>query len=298
MTTNISKRLTVFTPTYNRAYILPQLYESLCTQDCKDFYWLIIDDGSTDDTPSLVASWIEEGQLDIIYQKQANGGKMREHNRAVACCQTELFVCVDSDDMLASPTVIRDTLNYWDEHNDLSSQPEVCGLISYRKSENGVGFFPEATMLCTLGELYEKGYVGDTTLIYKTAFIRQHPFPEIEGEKFITEAVVYDRIDLHNKYLLHPYYSQICKYLNDGYTQNGWTHLLRNPKGYRMYYNQLVEIGKGHKRYNMKMYIACSLLAADGQTFAQCSSKPLLLAMFPLGYWQYLKLRKQLRERR
>ena len=59
MTTNISKRLTVFTPTYNRAYILPQLYESLCTQDCKDFYWLIIDDGSTDDTPSLVASWME-----------------------------------------------------------------------------------------------------------------------------------------------------------------------------------------------------------------------------------------------
>lgn len=293
----MTKRLTVFTPTYNRAYILPQLYESLCAQDSTDFCWLIIDDGSTDETASIVEGWMAEGKIEIAYHKQPNGGKMRAHNRATAICQTELFVCIDSDDTLASSSVIRDTLSYWDEHSTLSSQPEVCGMISYRKSRNGIGYFPDATMLCTLGGLYQKGYEGETTLIYKTTFIQQHPFPEIEGEKFITEAVVYDRIDLHYKYLLHPYYSQVCNYLRDGYTQNGWTYLLRNPKGYRMYYNQLVEIGKGSKRYNMKMYIACSLLAADGQTFRLCSSKALMAAVFPLGYWQYLKLRKLRKER-
>lgn len=293
----MTKRLTVFTPTYNRAYILPQLYESLCEQDCKDFFWLIIDDGSTDETASIVEGWMAEGKLEIDYHKQPNGGKMRAHNRGVAICQTEIFVCIDSDDKLASPSVIRDTLNYWDENSALLDKPEVCGMISYRKSRNGKGFFPDATTLCTLGGLYEKGFVGDTTLFYKTAFIRERPFPEIEGEKFITEAVVYDRIDLEYKYLVHPYYSQVCTYLPDGYTQNGWTYLLRNPKGYRMYYNQLVEIGKGSKIYNMKMYIACSLLIADGQTFRLCSSKALMAVVFPLGYWMYLKLRKLRKER-
>ena len=91
------KRLTIFTPTYNRAYILPKLYDSLCEQTCQDFDWLIVDDGSTDHTKELVGDWIKEKKISIRYVCQENGGKMRAYNKAVSLTETELFVCIDSD---------------------------------------------------------------------------------------------------------------------------------------------------------------------------------------------------------
>lgn len=285
------KQLTIFTPTYNRADVLPRLYESLCAQDCDDFLWLIVDDGSTDATSSLVRVWQEEGDIDICYVTQPNGGKMRAHNRGVTLCQTELFVCIDSDDCLSSPTVISEMLAFWATHVTEGNSPEVCGMLSYRKTEGLVGYFPQGgECLFTLREVQEHGCTAETTLVFKTAVIRQYPFPEIDGEKFITEAVVYDRLDMHYKYLLFPHYTQLCEYQPDGYTSHGWDYLMANPKGYRMYYNQLIELGRGSKVYNMKMYIACSLVAGDGNMFAACSSKMLLLLLLPLGFRQYRKL--------
>ena len=94
----MKKRMTVFTPTYNRAYILPKLYDSLCQQTVKSFEWLIVDDGSVDNTQELVEKWIEEKKIEIRYFKQANGGKQRAHNLGVEKSKEEIFVCVDSDD--------------------------------------------------------------------------------------------------------------------------------------------------------------------------------------------------------
>jgi len=99
------KRITVFTPTYNRAYILNRLYESLKKQSSKSFLWLIIDDGSTDNTEELVNAWIRENIIEIRYYKQENGGKQRAHNKAVELCDTELFICVDSDDYLTENAI-------------------------------------------------------------------------------------------------------------------------------------------------------------------------------------------------
>ena len=89
------KRLTIFTPTYNRAYILPKLYESLCVQTCQDFEWLIVDDGSTDNTQELVKEWIEDKKISVRYVYQENRGKMQAFNKAVSLSESELFVCVD-----------------------------------------------------------------------------------------------------------------------------------------------------------------------------------------------------------
>ena len=108
------KTVTVFTPTYNRAYTLPKLYNSLCRQTSVDFMWLVVDDGSTDNTEELIKGWQEENKVLIEYHKQSNGGKMRAHNLGVKLCNSELFFCVDSDDYI-SDVAIEHIIDYWNE---------------------------------------------------------------------------------------------------------------------------------------------------------------------------------------
>src|SRR5690606_35774747 len=97
---DIMKTITVFTPTYNRAHLLPRLYESLCRQTSKDFLWLVIDDGSVDNTKEIVQSWIKENIIQIEYHFKENGGMHTGHNMAIKNIKTELCMCVDSDDYL------------------------------------------------------------------------------------------------------------------------------------------------------------------------------------------------------
>ncbi len=289
----MEKRLTIFTPTYNRAHTLPKLYNSLCEQDSRDFCWLIIDDGSTDSTSELIHQWEKEGKVDMIYVPQENRGKTRAHNRAVQLCQTPLFVCVDSDDYLVSPTVVSDSLSYWDSHAELSGRADVSGMVTYRRMINGPHApFPNVN-LSTLASLYTAGFQGEANLLFKTKVLRNYLFPEIDDEKFVTEDYIYNQLDQSFQLLVFPYEFQVCEYREDGFTWNAWDVLFKNPKGYRMYYNQLVELGKGSRRYNMQMYIACSLLAGDDKTFSACSSKGLMMLLFPLGLRQYYKLRRK-----
>ena len=286
------KRITVFTPTFNRKYILPKLYQSLCTQSCKDFVWLVVDDGSTDGTGELVRSWMDENQIEIRYYYQENGGKTRAQNKGVELCDTELFVCIDSDDYLSSPSVVQDNLDYWEKHSSLITAPETCGMVSYRRMLSGKqGRFPDHLQLATLSELYDSGYRGETTLVFKTEVLKKNLFPVFEGEKYVTEGYLYDQLDEVYKLLVFPYYSQDCEYQSDGITRNGWDILFRNPKSYRMYYNQCIKLKKHSKSRNMRMYIACSLIANDGRLFSASDFKLYLLLMLPLGLYQYYRLK-------
>ena len=99
------EKLTIFTPTYNRAYTLKKLYASLIEQINQNFEWLIVDDGSTDNTEEVVKQWVDEKKITIRYFKQRNGGKQRAHNKGVEICNTELFICVDSDDYIVKDSV-------------------------------------------------------------------------------------------------------------------------------------------------------------------------------------------------
>lgn len=290
----MDKRLTIFTPTYNRDYILPRLYQSLCEQTCSSFVWLIVDDGSTDTTFLLVQKWQSEGLIDIRYYLQPNGGKMRAHNQGVMLCKTPLFMCIDSDDYFCSPIVLDDVLDFLDKNHDIIEQQHVCGILTYRKMvPETKGVFVNDLQLCTLTDIYARGYCGETAPVFKTDVLLNYPFPEIEGEKFITEDIVYDLLSLKYQFVLFPYYTQVCEYLQNGYTRNGWDVLYKNPKGYRMYYNQLVVNGRKNPIYHMKMYIACSLLVGDGKTFSMSGRKLLMLLVYPLGLYQYFKLKRR-----
>ncbi len=231
--------ITVFTPTYNRAYILPQLYNSLKNQTDKSFIWLIVDDGSTDGTDDLVSVWVKEGYIDIKYLKQENAGKMKAHNVGVEQTNTELFVCVDSDDWLLSNS-IEQIRNKWEELSR-DEKSNTAGFIAYRgKSADEVigNYFPGHFKKSTLSNLYNQGFRGDTTIVFRSEIIKQYPFPIITGEKFITEAYVYDQIDQKYSYYLIPSIMIVCEYRNDGLTQNLIRVSFNNPCGYTAYFLQ------------------------------------------------------------
>lgn len=224
--------MTIFTPTYNRAYTLGKLYESLLRQTNMDFCWLIVDDGSTDDTRQLVESFASEGKLEITYIYQENGGKQRAHNTGVEACGTELFFCVDSDDELI-PSAVDDVLSLWSRRR---SEPDIAGIIAMcgTSETKPMGtWFPAGLETTTLWDLYYKlHHKGDTTHIYRTDVLRNYPFVVEPGEKFIAETYVYHRIDQKYRLAVLPKIIRTSEYLPDGYTKNVRRVTRENPIGY------------------------------------------------------------------
>jgi len=283
------KRLTIFTPTYNRAYILPQLYDSLCEQTCQDFEWLIVDDGSTDHTKELVEGWINENKISIRYVCQENGGKMRAYNKAVTLSETELFVCIDSDDILASKTVVADSLLFWDLHCDENSKKPIAGMISFRISPKGKGFVyvKEGFEVKSSEEIFGM-YTGEHTDFVKTDILRHFPYPVFEGEKFTTDAYIFRQMDEKYNFLLHPYYSQICQYHDDGYTKKYRRILFDNPKGYRELHSLLIRLRRPGYWRNIICYISISLFIHDHSLFSKADNLPLTILLYPLGCLKHL----------
>lgn len=226
------KTLTVFTPTYNRAYTLGRLYESLVRQTSQDFQWIVVDDGSTDDTEELVAGWIEQGLLPIYYYKQENGGKPRAHNRGVEECDTELFMCMDSDDYLTD-NCVEVILRRWQKERD---KKEISGIIALKgkdlKEPLGT-WFPKGVYYSTYKELYNHyKFKGDSELIFRTEILKKYPYWVAEGEKFIGEGYVWQKIDCqYTLAVLHEIVA-ICEYLEDGYSQNVRKLTKDNPISY------------------------------------------------------------------
>lgn len=231
--------LTIFTPTYNRSYILSKAYEALCRQTNKNFLWLIVDDGSTDETEQLVRGWIQEEKITIQYYSQPNGGKMRAYNRGVFLCSTELFVCVDSDDYLVDDAV-ESIISLW---NSIDKKDNLAGIVAYRGKDRSHTMFGEKfpyTGNTTIQELYRNGFVGETTLIYRTEVLAKFPFPAFEGEKFIPEAVAFDRIDQYYCLYIFPKVLTICEYRDDGLSRSIDRIREENPKGWLLYYQQRI----------------------------------------------------------
>lgn len=234
-------RLTVFTPTYNRRDLLARVYESLCRQTCNDFEWLIVDDGSTDMTDNYIKQWIDEGRLRIRYYYRENGGKMRAHNMGVQLANTPLFVCLDSDDYFTD-TAVEDLLECYDAAYDcMAYGKKVGGVVAHKgRSETellGKSEFPQ-TDLTTLYGLYLKGFSGETTLMYETDVLKQYLFPEIEGEKYVPEDYIYDKIDNVCVLAVLPKIITVCEIVEAGYTDSVARLKKENPKAWYMYYEQ------------------------------------------------------------
>ena len=198
--------ITIFTPTYNRAHLLPRLYDSLCKQTYIDFEWVIVDDGSSDKTDEVVLSFISNKLFSINYIKQKNGGKHRAINRGVKEAKGELFFIVDSDDMLPSNALDCVIKMYETIKNDYSFAG-VVGIDSTINGDRISSGFNSDVLDCTEVEARCKYHIkGDMKEVFRTDVLREFPFPEIDGEKFCPEELQLVRISTKYKF---RYYNNI-----------------------------------------------------------------------------------------
>ena len=224
--------ITICTPTYNRANILPKLYESLLNQTNKFFEWIIVDDGSNDNTEQLCNTWIKScKEFKITYIKQKNQGKHIAINIGVKNAKGELFFIVDSDDYLSSDAVEQLYCFYKQiENNDKFSG--ISGMRAYTNGNRIGGKFPFKTIDCSMIDMRNKYKIkGDMAEAFKTNILRQYPFPQFEGENFLDESTVWNKIG--SKYLLRYFNKNIyfTEYLSDGLTKNIHKKFRENPKG-------------------------------------------------------------------
>ncbi len=233
-------KLTIFTPTYNRAHLLPRVFEGIRKQKNKDFEWLIIDDGSTDNTKEVVAGFQDESDVEIRYIYQENAGKPSAFNNAVKNANGELFFCVDSDDYPAEAAVEL-ILDNWDNEAE-----NVSGIVALKVDTNGTPLcsrIPKDINYTTLYDLMnEEDFCGEVSLVYRTDILKNNLYPIIEGEKFITECVLYDKLDLKYKLKTLDEVLTVCEYQQGGLSDDAYRVMINNPIGYVIYYKNRIDM--------------------------------------------------------
>lgn len=223
--------LSIITPTYNRAYTLGRLYNSLLSQSDSDFEWIVVDDGSTDGTETLIRAFQETNRIPIRYMYQKNGGKQRAHNTGVRAAMGELSVCVDSDDALSADAVEK-AKRIWSRCDEQRHIGILAKRGDFKKHEAICGDWPDALTESTMMGLQENfGFSGDTVLFFKTDLLKEHPFAEFDGEKFVPEDSLYVDLDAYGTMLLSKDILYYCEYLPDGLTFHYRQLLLKNPMG-------------------------------------------------------------------
>lgn len=229
--------LSIITATYNRGYIIGNLYKSLEIQTIKDFEWIIVDDGSKDDTESLYKKWIQQNKLfDIKYIKQNNGGKHRALNRGIKEAKGDYIIIVDSDDYLESNAI--ELILKW--INSIKNEEKIGAVAGNKKFENGkmIGNYPRNRLYIDCYYTKRKKYKikGDKSEVFKRELLLKFPFKEFENENFLPESTVWNKIaEAGYKIRYFPENICICRYLEDGLTKNIKNLILNNFKGYTYY---------------------------------------------------------------
>jgi len=289
-------KFTIFTPTYNRAYILENLYNDLQNQMLKDFEWLIVDDGSTDNTKELVEKFISEDKININYIYKENGGKHTAINVGVKNANGELFFIVDSDDGLEKNSLeIVD--KEWDSIEDKSEFSGIVGLCVYQSGKVIGTKIPEENKVCHFADLYFKhGVKGDKSIVYLTDILKKFPFPERKEVKFLPESIVWHEISKHYKVKCINQPMIIREYLDDGLTKNilSKSSLRGRTLEYLYLINQNTYSVSKYPYMWIKNYINLarySLLSDSNYSkeINKLSDKFMYLILFPLGYLKYMK---------
>lgn len=277
--------LTVFTPAYNRAHTLPRTYESLCRQSCKDFIWLVVDDGSTDGTAALIKQWQQcDNGFDIEYICKENGGMHTAHNTAYENIKTELNVCIDSDDCLADGAVEK-ILTKWKQERDKG----YAGIIGLDADFDGCVIgngFPDGMTETTLSGYYASGGSGDKKLVYRTDIINSYPpYPVFDGEKYVALAYKYRLIDQEYKLAVLPEVLCNVEYQADGHSMGMWKEYVRSPRGFAFWRKVCMQYPASRKRLWIDCihYVSSSILAWDVHFLRNSPRKFNTLLMIPFG---------------
>lgn len=301
-------QITVFTPTYNRAYCLHKCYESMLRQTNKNFKWLIIDDGSTDNTKYLVEQWKKKDNgFEIEYYYKENGGMHTGYNYAYEKISTELSMNIDSDDYLVD-TAIEEILSFW----NANKRDDIGGIYALDIYENGdiVGLpFPE-----DLKEFKGWGYKniyynsnkklkvhknkGDKKFIGVTSAINKYPnIPEFKDEKYY--SLYYKQHRIEKDYYILIYNKPVCvvEYMEDGSSNNMFNQYVNNPKGFCDERKYVIENAPSLKLKFMAAihYVAESKLANNKSYIKEVSKKHIVGLAIPFGNLLYLYIKRKVK---
>ena len=293
----MEKTLTIFTPAYNRAHTIDRTYQSLIRQTCKDFLWLIVDDGSTDGTKNLVEGWIRENKIPITYIYQENQGMHGAHNTAYKNITTELNTCIDSDDWMPHDAVEK-IINAWKEH----SHEKYAGIIGLEQTADGklIGTnFPENLKETTLQGFYEAGGQGDKKLVYRTDIIKQYPeYPLFKGERYVGLAYKYMLIDQDWKLITLNEPLVTVEYQLEGSSFSMYRQYWNNPKGFAFFRKTEMICTKSLKRQFIVCahYVSSSIISKNWGFIKESPKKMMTIIATPLGLGLYLFIRRKVKK--
>ena len=278
-----SATLTVFTCTYNRADLIGKCYEALTKQTCDDFVWLVIDDGSTDNTGELVKGWIAEEKIPIKYVKQENRGMAGAHNTAHTLIRSELTVACDSDDHLTYDAVETITSIWKEKRNE-----KYSGIIGHDATPDGkiLAKIPDEFKETTLYDLrYRNGIYGDYKLVYRTDLLKKELYPMIEGEKYV--AVGYKYFLMDRDYISIITQKVLCEveYQPDSGTNNKIKQYVRAPKGFMYYRLKMMPRMHSFKRrwHEAVHYVSSAKIAKEKHYLKQSPCKLETVCAIPFG---------------
>lgn len=279
-------KLTVFTPAYNRAHTLTRTYESMCNQTNKNFIWMIIDDGSTDNTKELVRGWqTADNGFEIQYFYKQNGGMHTAHNLAYKNIITELNVCIDSDDAMPIDAVEK-ILTFWDENGS----SDVAGVVALDADfdKNVLGsYLPHITQTST-AKLYGKfGVTGDKKFIYRTEIINSVPvYPEYDGEKLVPLGYKYNLVAQKYEMLLLNEIVCLVDYQSDGSTNTIFKQYMQSPRGFAISNAVSMQYSESFvdRMKSVVHYVAECRIAKDKMWLKNSPRKVVTLLLYPLGF--------------
>lgn len=245
--------LTIFTATFNRGHLIERLYRSLLRQSCFDFEWLVIDDGSEDNTKELFETWMERSNpFPIRYYRQENCGLIRSLNKGIELANGEYFSKIDSDDYVVD--TFAENLAKW--LPQIQNDPAVYAVSGLRVTLDGIPLkgtwpkFPGNTEYIDATDLERSKYDLDADMCeaWRTDVLRNHPFPVWDGEKFAPEQIVFHQIALEGyKIRWYSVPMSICEYQEGGLTLGASKLEKQNPMGYAMMYNHKLKYLRGAK---------------------------------------------------
>ena len=219
----------------------------MCRQAFNDIEWLIVDDGSSDETKCVVEEFQRQSDFSIRYVYQENRGKPSAFNHGVLEARGKLFFCVDSDDYLAD-----DALEKISDLWRMADSPKIAGILGGKQDTKGNRLCDRIPTRLLKSSLYDLTHVsgigGEFSLIFRTALLKNFLFPIVPGEKFVTECVVYDRFDLAGyTMLLSDDVMTVCEYQPGGLSDTAYALMMKNPTGYLIFYSQRIDLAKNFK---------------------------------------------------
>lgn len=286
------KTLTVFTPAYNRAHTIGRTYESLCRQTCKDFEWLVVDDGSTDGTQQLVEGWIAENKIPIRYIYQENQGMHGAHNTAYRNIDTPLNTCIDSDDYMPDDAVEK-ILACWKEHGS----EDVAGIIGLDVTKDGsiLGYkFDDELSTTTVHGYYQRGGKGDKKLVYRTDVITKYPeYPIFPDEKYVGLAYKYMLIDMDYSMITLNEPLVVVDYQSDGSSVNMYRQYWNNPMGFAFFRKTEMKLPQSRiRKFVVCMhYVSSSIMVHNKHFINESPEKLMTFLSIPAGVALYLLIR-------